>query len=39
VTARLQTLARTTPGAVPIISVYLDTRWSDEHQRKRVPSS
>jgi hypothetical protein len=35
-TTRLQTLARTTPGPVPVISVYLDTRWSDEHQRKRV---
>lgn len=36
VTARLQMLARTTPGMAPIISVYLDTRWSDEHQRERV---
>lgn len=36
VTARLQALARTTPGTAPIVSVYLDTRWSDEHQRERV---
>ncbi len=35
-TARLQELARTKPGPVPVISVYLDTRWSDEHQRERV---
>jgi hypothetical protein len=36
VTARLETLARTPPDLVPIISVYLDTRWADEHQRDRV---
>jgi hypothetical protein len=36
VTATLQMLARTTPGTAPVVSVYLDTRWSDEHQRKRV---
>jgi hypothetical protein len=36
VAARLQALARITPAGVPIVSVYLDTRWSDEHQRKRV---
>ena len=35
-TAKLQELARTKPGPVPMISVYLDTRWSDEHQRERV---
>ena len=35
-TAKLQELARTAPGPVPVISVYLDTRWSDEHQRERV---
>jgi hypothetical protein len=32
----LRALARLTPGAAPVISVYLDTRWSDEHQRERV---
>ena len=32
----LKALARITPGAAPVISVYLDTRWSDEHQRERV---
>ena len=35
-TAKLHELARTKPGPVPVISVYLDTRWSDEHQRERV---
>lgn len=35
-TAKLQELARMKPGPVPVISVYLDTRWSDEHQRDRV---
>jgi Bacterial archaeo-eukaryotic release factor family 10 len=35
-TAKVRTLARTKPGPVPVISVYLDTRWSDEHQRERV---
>jgi hypothetical protein len=34
--AKLQELARTKPGPLPVISVYLDTRWSDEHQRERV---
>ncbi len=36
VAATLQALARTEPSATPIVSVYLDTRWSDEHQRQRV---
>jgi hypothetical protein len=36
VPAKLQELARTTAARVPVISVYLDTRWSDEHQRDRV---
>jgi peptide subunit release factor 1 (eRF1) len=36
VAAKLQELARRTPGHVPVISVYLDTRWTDEHQRERV---
>lgn len=35
-TARQQELARTKPGSVPVISVYLDTRWSDEHQREAL---
>jgi hypothetical protein len=34
--ARLQALARATAGSAPVVSVYLDTRWSDEHQRDRV---
>ncbi|HEU5321578.1 MAG TPA: hypothetical protein VFX28_12285, partial [Methylomirabilota bacterium] len=33
---QLRALARVTPGATPVISVYLDTRWSDEHARERV---
>ena len=36
VAAKLHELARTKPGPAPVISVYLDTRWSDEHQRDRV---
>jgi peptide subunit release factor 1 (eRF1) len=32
---RLTELAKV-KGATPIISVYLDTRWADEHQRDRV---
>jgi peptide subunit release factor 1 (eRF1) len=34
--ATLKALARITPGAAPVMSVYLDTRWFDEHQRERV---
>lgn len=34
VVGKLHELARAKP--VPVISVYLDTRWSDEHQRNRV---
>ena len=34
--AKLQELARTQPGPTPVISVYLDTRWTNEHQRERV---
>jgi peptide subunit release factor 1 (eRF1) len=36
VAAKLHELARATPGPAPVISVYLDTRWTDEHQRDRV---
>jgi hypothetical protein len=36
VASKLQELARTKPGPTPVISVYLDTRWTDEHQRQRV---
>jgi hypothetical protein len=36
VAAKLQELARTEPGPTPVVSVYLDTRWTDEHQRERV---
>jgi hypothetical protein len=32
----VRALARTAPGPTPVISVYLDTRWTDEHQRDRV---
>src|ERR1700675_4698525 len=36
VAAKLHELARAKPGPAPVISVYLATRWSDEHQRDRV---
>jgi hypothetical protein len=32
----VRALARTAPGPTPMLSVYLDTRWVDEHQRARV---
>jgi len=34
--ARMAELARIRKAGTPVISVYLDTRWSDEHQRDRV---
>lgn len=33
---RLAELGRIRGAASPVVSVYLDTRWSDEHQRDRV---
>ena len=36
VVGKLRELAATTPGPTPVVSVYLDTRWFDEHQRDRV---
>ena len=36
VQARLAELARRAPNARPVVSVYLNTRWSDESQRERV---
>jgi hypothetical protein len=36
VAVKLQELARTEPGLAPVVSVYLDTGWTDEHQRERV---
>jgi hypothetical protein len=36
VAATLRELARAEPGDAPVVSVYLDTRWTDEHQRERV---
>jgi len=35
-TGRLERLARITGAETRIVSVYLNTRWSDEHQRARV---
>lgn len=32
----LSELARLKSGSEPIVSLYLDLRWSDEHQRERV---
>ena len=34
--ARLAELARITRAPSPVVSVYLGTRWVDEHQRERV---
>jgi hypothetical protein len=34
--ARLVALAHVAPAATPVLSVYLDTGWGDEHQRERV---
>ncbi len=33
---RMRELARITKAATPVVSVYLDTWWMDEHQRDRV---
>ena len=34
--ARMTELSRVARSETPVVSVYLDTRWSDEHQRDRV---
>jgi len=34
--ARMAELAKVGKADAPVVSVYLDTRWSDEHQRDRV---
>src|SRR5512145_2206686 len=34
--ARLSALASIHSAAAPVVSVYLNTRWADEHQRERV---
>jgi peptide subunit release factor 1 (eRF1) len=34
--ARMSELSRIAKSDTPVVSVYLDTRWSDEHQRDRV---
>jgi hypothetical protein len=36
VTSKLRELAASKAGPIPVVSVYLDTRWLDEHQRGRV---
>jgi peptide subunit release factor 1 (eRF1) len=36
VNARMIELSRVAKSDTPVVSVYLDTRWSDEHQRDRV---
>src|SRR5205807_926984 len=33
---RLRELARFEPSGSPVVSVYLNTEWVDEHQRERV---
>jgi peptide chain release factor subunit 1 len=35
-TTRLSELARIRTTTEPVVSVYLDTHWTDEHQRERV---
>lgn len=34
--ARLAALAKWEANGMPVVSVYLNTRWADEHQRERV---
>ncbi len=34
--ARLAELSRISGAATPVVSVYLNTRWADEHQRERA---
>jgi len=36
ITKELRELARFTAGAMPVLSVYLDTQWRDQHQWERV---
>src|ERR671922_2195541 len=36
VQARLAELAKRPPASRPVVSVYLNTRWTDEEQRERV---
>src|SRR5215216_5869986 len=36
ITKELRELARFTTGAMPVLSVYLDTQWRDQHQWERV---
>src|SRR5256885_9787568 len=36
VQTRLAELAKLPPAARPVVSVYLNTRWTDEDQRERV---
>jgi hypothetical protein len=34
--ARLKALSRMAPAPSPVVSVYLNTHWTDEHQRERA---
>jgi peptide chain release factor subunit 1 len=36
ITTELRTLAKFTAGPLPVISVYLNTQWRDQHQRART---
>ena len=36
ITQELRTLAKFTAGPLPVISVYLNTQWRDQHQRARA---
>jgi peptide chain release factor subunit 1 len=36
ITTELRELARFSAAAMPVVSLYLDTQWRDQHQRERV---
>lgn len=36
ITTELRQLARFSAAAIPVVSLYLDTQWRDQHQRERV---
>src|SRR5215510_14688708 len=38
ITQELRTLAKFIAGPLPVISVYLNTHWRDQHQRARTTS-
>src|SRR5215468_7648636 len=36
ITKELRELAQFSAGGLPVVSLYLDTQWRDQHQRERV---